>query len=283
MRLGLKINQAGLSWSEQLSRVRYAEGAGFDGALIFDHFRTFDDGPPGPCMEAWTLLAALAASTERIRLGALVTGVTYRHPSILAAQAVTVDQISGGRLELAIGAASDEREHRELGIGYPGARERIERLGEAVRVMRLLMTEDDATFDGRHYRLDGATYRPHAVQKPHPPIWIGAGGDRSTIPLAARQADAWHCFSPFEELPAKVRIFDEHAVNAGRDPSTITKATNLSISEPVDQVSGRAEALRDLGFTYLVVPWPAEGRQPLDAFVERVVPTLIEPVIDRPK
>jgi F420-dependent oxidoreductase-like protein len=274
MRLGLKVNQDQLDWPELLSRVRYAEEHGFDGAWLFDHFKPQEGDPAGPCMEGWTLLAALAASTERIRLGVMVTGVTFRHPSILAAEAVTVDRVSSGRVELAMGAASFEGEHRELGVDFPGARERTERLEEAVQLMRLLMTKDAASFDGRHYRLDQATYRPRPVQQPHPPIWIGASGDRMTIPIAARQADVWHCFGSFEELPGKTRILEEHAERAGRDPSFIARATNLSISEPWDEVSERAEALRELGFTYLVVRWPNEGKQRLDEFVQNVMPGL---------
>jgi alkanesulfonate monooxygenase SsuD/methylene tetrahydromethanopterin reductase-like flavin-dependent oxidoreductase (luciferase family) len=274
MRFGLKVNQDQLGWPELLSRVRYGEDHGFDGAWLFDHFRAQDGDAAGPCMEGWTLLAALAASTERIRLGVMVTGVTYRHPSILAAEAVTVDHVSSGRLELAIGAASSEQEHRELGIEFPSPRERAERLEEGVRLIRLLMTEDDATLAGRHYRLDRATYRPRPVQQPHPPIWIGAGGDRLTIPVAARQADVWHAFDSFEALPRKARILEEHAERAGRDPSSIARATNLSISEPWKEVIERAEALRELGFAYLVVRWPDEGRRRLDGFVQKVLPGL---------
>ena len=114
MRLGLDVAQHHLEWDELLRRVRFAEEAGFDGAWVFDHFQALYGARRGPCMEAWTLLAALAASTERIRLGALVTGVTYRHPSILATEAVTVDQVSNGRLEMSLGAAWMEDEHREL-------------------------------------------------------------------------------------------------------------------------------------------------------------------------
>lgn len=274
MRFGLKVNQHQLDWPELSSRVRFGEERGFDGAWLFDHFKALDGDPSGPCMEAWTLLAAIAASTARIRLGVMVTGITYRHPSILAAQAVTLDHVSSGRLELAVGAAWFEQEHRELGIDFPGNRERIERLEEGVRLIRLLMTEDDVRFDGRHYRLDGATYRPRPVQDPHPPIWIGAGGDRVTIPLAAREADVWHCFEPFETLAEKVRIFEEHARRAGREPASIVRATNLEIDEPWDQVLERAEALRGLGFTYLVVPWPKDGRERVEGFVAKVMPAL---------
>jgi F420-dependent oxidoreductase-like protein len=274
MRVGLKVNQHQLDWATLSERVSYAEAQGFDGAWLFDHFKATEGDPAGPCMEGWTLLSALAARTERIRLGVMVTGITYRHPSILATQAVTIDRISAGRLELALGAAWHEIEHRELGLAFPDVRERMERLEEGVQIIRLLMTEDGASFDGRHYRLDGATYRPRPVQRPHPPIWIGAGGERVMIPIAARRADVWHCFEDFEVLPRKVRVFEEHVERAGRDPASIVRAANLSISEPWDDVIARAEALRGLGFGYLVVPWPSEGRERLDGFVRTVLPRL---------
>jgi F420-dependent oxidoreductase-like protein len=274
MRLGLDVSQHQLDWPELLRRVRFAEESGFDGAWVFDHFKPLYGDPNGPCMEGWTLLAALAAATERIRLGTLVTGVTYRHPSVLAAEAVTVDQISGGRLELAVGAAWFETEHRELGIPFPPARERTERLEEAVQVIRLLMTEDRATFAGRHYRLEGATYHPRPIQQPHPPIWIGAGGERRTIPIAARHADVWHSFGSVESLERKTEVLERAAEAAGRDPASIARATDLSISEPWEVVRERAEALARIGFSYLVVSWPSEGWGRLEEFVERVLPEL---------
>jgi F420-dependent oxidoreductase-like protein len=274
MRVGLKVNQHQLDWGTLSDRVSYAEEQGFDGAWLFDHFKATDGDPVGPCMESWTLLSALAATTQCIRLGVMVTGITYRHPSILAAQAVTVDQVSGGRLELALGAAWHEQEHRELGLPFPTTPERMERLEEGVQLIRLLMTEDGARFQGRHYRLDGVTYRPRPVQQPHPPIWVGAGGERVTIPIAARHADVWHCFEDFDVLPRKVRVFEEQAKRAGRDPASIVRATNLSIGERWDDVTARAEALRELGFSYLVVPWPSGGRDRLDGFVQRVMPRL---------
>jgi F420-dependent oxidoreductase-like protein len=274
MRVGLKINQHQLDWSELLARVRLADRLGFDGAWIFDHFKAMEGDTAGPCMEAWSLLAALAASTERIRLGALATGVTYRHPSILATQAVTVDNISSGRLEIAMGAAWFEQEHRELGIDFPGSRERAERLEEAVQVMRLLMTQDDATFHGLHYRLDGATYHPRPAQQPHPPIWIGASGDRLTIPTAARHADVWHCFAPQEQLAAKTAIFEEHARAAGRDPSKILRAADLPLEGSWNEVADRAHALAGVGIGYLVIAWPAEGPRRLNEFVRGVMPEI---------
>jgi F420-dependent oxidoreductase-like protein len=274
MRLGLDVSQHQLDWPEILRRVRFGEDAGFDGAWVFDHFKPLYGDPDGPCMEGWTLLAALAASTERIRLGTLVTGVTYRHPSILAAEAVTVDQISGGRLEIAIGAAWFEGEHRELGIPFPPARERTDRLAEAVQVMRLLMTKDGASFDGRHFRLEGASYHPRPVQQPHPPIWIGGGGERRIIPIAGRYADAWHGFGSIEDLERKTAVLDRAAEAAGRDPGAIIRASSLSLSEPWGEIRERAAALTKLGFSYLVVSWPSEGQARLDEFVASVMPEL---------
>jgi F420-dependent oxidoreductase-like protein len=274
MRLGLDVAQHQLDWPELLRRVRFAEEAGFDGAWVFDHFKPLYGDRNGPCMEGWTLLAALAASTQRIRLGTLVTGATYRHPSILAAQAATVDQVSGGRLELAVGAAWFEGEHRQLGIPFPPIRERAERLEEAVQVMRQLMTEDGATFEGRHYRLEGATYHPRPAQQPHPPIWIGAGGERLTIPIAARQADVWHSSGSTEALRRKTGVLERAAEAAGRDPASIAKASDLSLSEPWDHVVERAESLAQTGFSYLVVSWPSEGWGRLEEFVDDVLPRL---------
>jgi F420-dependent oxidoreductase-like protein len=272
MRLGLDVSQHQLTWRELLERAGLAEGAGFDGVWVFDHFKPLYGDRSGPCLEGWALLAALASATERVRLGTLVTGITYRHPSILAAQAVTIDHVSQGRLELAVGAAWFEREHRELGIPFPPTRERIRRLDEGVSVMRLLMTEDRARFDGRYYRLDDASYNPKPVQQPHPPIWIGGGGERLMLPLVARQADVWHDYGSVRELVRKSRLIDEHAERTGRDPRLIARASSLSLSQPWDQVRATAQALAEARFSYLVVSWPSEGRARLEEFVTDVMP-----------
>ena len=273
MRLGLDVAQHQLGWDELLERVQFAEDAGFEGVWVFDHFKPLYGDPAGPCLEAWSLLAALAAATTRVRIGALVTGVTYRHPSVLATQAVTVDHVSGGRLDFGIGAAWFEREHRELGIGFPGRRERAERLEEAVALVRSLFGQG-GSFDGRYYRLRNASYNPKPVQRPHPPIWIGAGGPRLTLPIAARQADVWHGFGGVQRLTELSRLLDEHARRANRDPSSIARATSLSISESWDQVRRRAEALRQAGFSYLHVSWPSEGQARLEKFVDDLMPEL---------
>jgi F420-dependent oxidoreductase-like protein len=274
MRIGLDMAQHQLGWDELVGRVRLAEEAGFDGAWVFDHFKPLYGDRDGPCLEGWTLLAALAGATTSIRLGTLVTGMTYRHPSMLAAEAVTVDHVSNGRLELAVGAAWFHGEHRMLGIPFPPTGERAERLEEGIQVLRLLMTEDGATFRGRHFSLEEATYRPRPVQQPHPPIWVGARGERRMIPIAARLADVWHADDSIEALRRKSAVLDRHAQGAGRDPATIGRASNLSLSEPWDDVRRRAESLQGLGFDYLVAEWPSEGRGRLEEFIQDVLPDL---------
>jgi alkanesulfonate monooxygenase SsuD/methylene tetrahydromethanopterin reductase-like flavin-dependent oxidoreductase (luciferase family) len=272
LRFGLDIAQHHLGWDEIVERARFAEEAEFEGAWVFDHFKPLYADRRGPCFEAWTLLAGLAVATERIRLGTLVTGITYRHPSILATEVVTVDHLSRGRVECAVGAAWFVQEHTELGIDFPPTPERARRLEEGVQVIKLLMTEDDASFAGRHYRLDGATYGPRPVQSPHPPIWIGAAGERLMLPVVARRADCWHCNGPLEALERKSRIVDEHATRAGRNPSSILRATGLSLSQSWDGVRARIEGAAGGGFAYLTVGWPSEGRGRLEEFVTRVMP-----------
>lgn len=272
MRLALDVAQHQLLWPQLVGRVRFAEQAGFDGVWVFDHFTPLYGDPAGPCMEAWTLLAGLAAQTTRIRLGALVTGITYRAPAILATEAITIDHISNGRLEIGMGAAWHQPEHRALGLPFPPLKERATMLEEGIRVMRLLMTTDHGNFDGRHYHLRDASYHPRPVQKPHPPIWIGADGEQLMLPIVARQADAWHGFGSASDMVRKTRLLDELAEKAGRDPSTILRSASLSLSEPWAEVRRRAAALQKAGFGYLIAEWPSEGQGRLEEFVESVLP-----------
>jgi F420-dependent oxidoreductase-like protein len=268
----LDVSQHQLSWAQLLERTRWAEEAGFDGAWIFDHFQALYGDPGGPCLEAWTLLTALGASTSRIRLGPLVTGITYRHPSILATEVVTADHVSEGRIEFAVGAAWNGPEHRELGIEFPGPAERVHRLEEAIQVMDLLMTSDDATFDGHFFRLEHASYNPKPVQQPRPPLWIGGGGEKLMLPLVARRADVWHAYGDVRSIERKSRLLDDLAERADRDPSSIRRSTDLSLSQPWAEVRARAEALARVGVSYLTVGWPSEGKARLEEFVESVMP-----------
>ncbi|MDP9226229.1 MAG: TIGR03560 family F420-dependent LLM class oxidoreductase [Actinomycetota bacterium] len=274
MRIGIDVSQHQLTWDELLRRVRFAEETGFDGAWVFDHFKPLYGDPKGPCLEGWSLLAALGAATSSIRLGALVTGVTYRHPSVLAAQAVTTDHVSGGRLELGLGAAWFQDEHRELGIDFPPVGARVDRFEDTLHMLKLLMTTDDVSFQGNHFSLRRATYNPKPVQRPHPPLWIGASGERRMLPLVGTFADVWHTFGDPERLSRKSQIVDEHAQQAGRDPSAITRSTNLSLSEDWDTVRTAAERIRRAGFTYVIASWPAAGWARVEEFAAEVMPGL---------
>jgi len=275
VRFGLDTAQHQLSWDELSARVQFAEQAGFDGAWVFDHFQPLYGDPDGPCLEGWSLLAALAVQTSTIRLGTLVTGITHRHPSVLAAQAVTIDHISGGRLELALGAAWNDDEHAELGIEFPSMVERAKRLEEGIQVIRAMMTEDPATFEGEFFQLDDASYYPRPIQQPTPPIWIGAEGEKIMLPLVARQADVWHTSGTVQELARRTAKLDDMAEACGRDPESILRASDLSISEDWDDVKETAASLRALGFSYLVVSWPSEGQERVDEFVAKVLPDLL--------
>ncbi len=162
VRIGLDMAQQRVPWEEVVSRARLADALGFDGIWGFDHFQPMYGSGPGECFEGWTTLAALAGVTSRVRLGLLVTGNTYRHPSVLASEVITVDHASGGRVEFSLGAAWFAKEHHELGLEFPSTRERIDRLDEALQVIRLLLTTDDVSFAGRHYQLRNATLHPRA-------------------------------------------------------------------------------------------------------------------------
>ena len=272
MRFGIDVAQQRVEWDELVARVQFAEELGFEGAWGFDHFQPMYGEGPGNCFEGMTTLAALAGLTSRIRLGLLVTGVTYRHPSLLATQAVTIDHASHGRLELALGAAWFEPEHRALGIPFPPTGERFDVLEEALHAITGLMTGEPCSFDGQHLQLHSAQVRPVPVQRPHPPIWIGGSGQRRTLPIAARWADVWHTYGAPEQLAKLSARLDQLAEASDRDPSAITRASSLSLSEPWDDVRRNAAAMRDIGIGYLVCGWPGEGRERVAEFVERVLP-----------
>jgi alkanesulfonate monooxygenase SsuD/methylene tetrahydromethanopterin reductase-like flavin-dependent oxidoreductase (luciferase family) len=224
---------------------------------------------PGECFEGNTTLAALSGHTERARLGLLVTGMTYRHPAVFAAEAITIDHASNGRLELAYGAAWFDQEHHALGIPFPPLGERIDAFEEALQVVRGLLTTDGFSFEGKHFQVRDATLLPRPVQTPHPPIWVGASGERRTMPIAARYADAWHCFGPVKVLAEKSERISAHAEAAGRDPASILRAASLSLDGDFDDLAREIDAWRDAGFGYLVCGWPGEGRGRVEQFAER--------------
>jgi F420-dependent oxidoreductase-like protein len=180
--------------------------------------------PAGPCLEAWTMLGALAMQTSTLRIGTMVTGNTYRHPAVLAKMATTVDILSGGRLNLGLGAGWFELEHRAYDIAFPGLRDRLQMLDEALHVMKRLWTEAQPTFTGKYYQLRDAYFEPKSVQRPHPPIMIGAAGEQVALRIVARHADAWNTFGSPEILGRKIDVLRAHCQRIGRDPDDIEKS-----------------------------------------------------------
>src|SRR5215470_2101997 len=231
MRFGLDVAQQRMPWDEVVSRVQFAEQLGFDGAWGFDHFQPMYGDGPGEVFDGMTTLAALAGVTSRIRLGLLVTGVTYRHPSVFATQALTIDHASHGRLELSLGAAWFDKEHLELGIPFPPVSERFDLLEDALEIVIRLFSGDVVSYEGRVVSLHDAQLRPRPVQQPHPPIWIGGSGPRRTLPLVARYADVWHMWGTPNSLRETNEYVDTLATEAGRDPSSIMRASSLSLDD----------------------------------------------------
>lgn len=220
-RIGVYLPQVGFTWQQLRERVVACDRLGIDSVWFMDHLY-----PPGlptvPSFEAWTTAAALAGVTERVRLGHLVLCNGFRHPALLAKMAITLDHASGGRLDLGLGTGSYAPEFEQFGMPFPSARERAGRLEEAVAMIRLLFTEEAATFRGRHYTLADAPSLPRPVQRPHPPIHVGGAGERRTLPLVARHADVWNCPTyALAELPPKLAALRQECRRIGRDPATL--------------------------------------------------------------
>jgi F420-dependent oxidoreductase-like protein len=271
MRFGLDVAQQRVSWDELVRRVQLAEQLGFDGVWGFDHFQPMYGDGPGETFEGMTTLAALAGVTSKIRLGLLVTGVTYRHPSVLAAQALTIDHASHGRLELSLGAAWYDKEHTELGIPFPPTGERFDLLEDALEIVTRLYTGEVVDYAGKQVSLNQARLRPLPVQRPRPPIWIGGSGPKRTLPLAAKYADVWHSFGTPKSMAESNARLSELAEEAGRDAGSILRAGSLSLD---DLAAARKHAgkWRDAGYGYLVCGWPGDGEGNVEAFAGDVMP-----------
>jgi F420-dependent oxidoreductase-like protein len=224
LRIGLKNSGQNTTIQGLRDVWRIADEAGFDHVWDFDHLASIGPaGPADPVYEGWTLLAAIAQATSRVRLGAMVTGNTYRHPALLAKMAVTVDHLSNGRLEFGIGAAWAEIEHQMYGI--EGLDHRVGRLRESLQAIVSLWTKERTTLDGRYYHLADAIANPKPIQKPHPPIWIGAGGAQMML-LVAEYADVWNCAGAAtpEDANEKSRALDEACGKVGRDPGQVRRS-----------------------------------------------------------
>jgi len=216
-------------WPELLAEANHVESTGWDGLWIADHFMPNARDNSGPTQELWTVLAALAATVKRVRLGSLVVGNTYRNPAILAKQAAQVDVISGGRLVLGIGAGWQENEHLAYGIPFYTTGGRLRRLEESVQIIRSLLDNDRTTFRGRYYQVTDAPLAPKPVQQ-HLPILIGGGGEKMTMRIAARCADEWNIWGSPEVLQRKGDILEQHCEDIGREPSEIHRSAQVLVA-----------------------------------------------------
>ncbi len=281
LRFGVQPRPEHVGWSDLARAFREADELGLDSAFTFDHLMPID-GRPGPCLEGWTSLAALAARTEHIKTGVLVTGNGYRNPALLAKMAATVDQISNGRLILGMGAGWFEAEFTAYDFEFYTPGERARRLVEAVEVVRALATKAPATYTGKYYTLASAPFDPPFVQKPHAPILIGGMGPKVIQPLAARHADIWHFFAKVDDPEATRRMvseFDDVCRSVGRDPAAVEKAVSLRPADvaggSADEARARIRALADAGVGHFILSLPPPyDWTVLRTFAKDVVPPL---------
>ncbi|MGA2319401.1 MAG: LLM class F420-dependent oxidoreductase [Solirubrobacteraceae bacterium] len=253
-RLGLQIpnfTYAGVAERDLFDRVLdiagAAEESGFDSVWVMDHFYQIAGVGPrtDPMLEAYTLLGGVAARTSKVSLGTMVTGVTYRNPALLAKQVTTLDIVSGGRAILGIGAAWNEDEHSGYGFEYPPVGERLDRLEEALQICRAMFVEEAPSFSGRHYRIQGALNVPRPLRPEGIPILVGGSGERRTLALVAKYADACNLFGDVPTIRHKLEVLDRHCAAVGRDPATITKTRlgGLVIADTVEQAQQRGREM----------------------------------------
>jgi F420-dependent oxidoreductase-like protein len=235
IKFGLFLPQVGVPYAVIKERVQLADRLGFHSAWFVDHM--WSRGLPDlDHLEAWTLMSAIAAVTERIGIGTLVLCNSYRSPSLLAKMAASLDNLSNGRLLLGLGAGWMEEEYRAYGYPFPSPRVRIEQLDEALCLIKLLLTQPRASFQGKYYAVDDAVNNPKPVQKPHPPILIGGAGEKRLLRVVAEHADIWNCPNNVAHLlPQKLDVLKRHCDAIGRDPQTI------EVSEQGVMVLGRNE------------------------------------------
>jgi alkanesulfonate monooxygenase SsuD/methylene tetrahydromethanopterin reductase-like flavin-dependent oxidoreductase (luciferase family) len=275
-------------WPEFLRRCHHVEDLGFDGLCFADHFTQFL-GQKGPWFELWTQLSAIAMATSRIRLATLVAQIPFRNPALFALQALTADHISCGRLDVGLGTGLDiDPSYRMMGIENWTAKERVARFGEYIEIVSLLLTEPEVSYQGRHYRIDGAALNPRPLQAPRPPLIVAALGS-VMLGHAARYADVWNTMSfasSFEaqcvELEARVAVFDARCRKIGRDPTKVRRSVLMYSAsgaiphfESEEAFVDKARRIISLGFTDLVFYYPRPEDRPMFERIARdVIPSL---------
>jgi F420-dependent oxidoreductase-like protein len=270
VRFAIKTAPQHTTYAEMLAVWQAADDIDlFESAWTFDHFYPIFSDATGPCLEGWVTTSALAQATHRLRVGVLVTGNVYRHPAVLAKMAATLDNVSNGRLELGLGAGWNQQECDAYGIDLPPLTERFDRFDEAVALIIAMFTETEANFDGRYYRLTNARCEPKPVQRPHPPIVIGGGGEKRTLRTAARFADHWNVpGGGVQVFKAKREVLAKHCADVGRKVEDITTSTHLrldpaNIGAIVDEAAAFADAGLDLGVVHLPPPHTPAVLEPL--------------------
>jgi len=249
MRFAIKTAPQHTTWDAMLDVWRAADAIElFESAWTFDHFYPIFSDSTGPCLEGWVTLAALAQATTRLRLGVLVTGIHYRHPAVLANMAATLDIISGGRLEIGIGAGWNEEESGAYGIALGTPRQRSDRFEEACQVLVGLLSQETTTFTGAYFDLHGARCEPKPVQRPHPPICIGGSGEQRTLRTTARYAQHWNFVGGTPEQFAQKRdVLHRHCAEIGRDPAEILLSSHVHFTGDAAETAAAAAALGEAG------------------------------------
>ena len=256
-----------------VENAKAAEAAGFDLVTVMDHFYQIRGVGPEtePMLEAWSTLAALAARTTKISLSTLVTGVTYRNPALLAKTVTTLDVISKGRAILGIGAAWNDSEHAGYGFEFPPIAERMDRLEEAVTIIKLMFTEERPSFEGKHYRIDRALNRPRPIQPGGPKILVGGSGEKRTLKILARHGDIGHWFfGPVEDLKRKKEVFERHCEAEGRDPSTVllTIGAGVILVEHERDAKAVLDRIPDERRAMVIAATPAQAAERLSPYVD---------------
>ena len=288
----------GQSWEDTLEGCHHAEATGWDGIWYADHFMPNEDNVDQPIHEAWSVLAAIAASVPRVRIGPLVAGNTYRNPALTAKIATTIDHISGGRVVLGIGAGWQENEHEKYGFDFSTLKGRLDRLDEAVEIITSLLANVRTEYQGTHYALIDAPLDPKPIQA-KVPLLIGGGGRKRTLRTAARHADEWNYWGMPSDIEELCGVLDAHCEDVGRDPNSIQRSACalMFISEDEERLSrlrdqdfGRATIVgtpeevidivgqyREVGLDELIVPDFTFGpmkrkKESMDLFIEQVAP-----------
>ncbi|HQY33746.1 LLM class F420-dependent oxidoreductase [Actinotalea sp.] len=249
-------------WAAMNGLARHADAGDWESIWVYDHFHTVPAPTTEATHEAWTLMAAFAASTSRVRLGQMCTCMAYRNPAYLAKVAATVDVISGGRVEMGIGAGWYEHEWRAYGYGFPGAGDRIAALDEGVQIMEQAWRTGEATLDGRFYQVDGARVHPRPLQAGGIPFWIAGGGERKTLRIAARSAHYTNFVGTLEGFAHKSSVLEGHCRDLGRDFGEITRSANYNV------VIGRDQAEVDARLAWIDAHYRPVVPEKVDSTVE---------------